>query len=295
MNKSNYIILLFILFAFNLQGQNDSTYSYIERDLLGLENLKEWKDTSGIKVISASRSAKNIEDLPITIYVITHEEIQRNHYTSLADILKYLPGIRVSQPGSGEAGEIFQFRGLIGNYYTKILVNNLPIKPTVVNGMPLGAQLPIRQAERIEIIYGPAAAIYGADAVTGVINIITKESDKGTFVRGDIYLGNDYNYTNFMVGGKAGKNKNIMQYSFYGSKSEFNSMNIKNTGDNTFNPLHYLDQKGQTITLNGNDYKPLDINEDVLAQIIGQIHSGHIKHFLQWRIYLLQVIKLDLK
>ncbi len=268
MNKSNYIILLFlfVLFAFNIKGQNDSTYSYIERDLLGLENLKEWKDTSGIKVISASRSAKNIEDLPITIYVITHEEIQRNHYTSLADILKYLPGIRVSQPGSGETGEIFQFRGLIGNYYTKILVNNLPIKPTVVNGMPLGAQLPIRQAERIEIIYGPAAAIYGADAVTGVINIITKESDKGTFVRGDIYLGSDYNYINFMVGGKAGKNKNIMQYSFYGSKSEFNSMNIKNTGDNTFNPLHYLDKKGQTITLNGNDYKPLDINEDVLTQ-----------------------------
>lgn len=266
MNKSNCIILLFVLFAFNLQGQNDSTYSYIERDLLGLENLKEWKDTSGIKVISASRSAKNIEDLPITIYVITHEEIQRNHYTTLADILKYLPGIRVSQPGSGEAGEIFQFRGLIGNYYTKVLINNLPIKPSVVNGMPLGAQLPIRQAERIEIIYGPAAAIYGADAVTGVINIITKDSDKGTFVRGDIHLGSDYNYTNFMVGGKAGKNKNIMQYSFYGSKSEFNSMNIKNTGDNTYNPLYYLDKKVQTITLNGNDYIPSTITDDILTQ-----------------------------
>ena len=56
------LLFLFVLFVFNLQGQNDSTYSYIERDLLGLENLKEWKDTSGIKVISASRSAKNIED-----------------------------------------------------------------------------------------------------------------------------------------------------------------------------------------------------------------------------------------
>ncbi|MCK5168532.1 MAG: TonB-dependent receptor plug domain-containing protein, partial [Bacteroidales bacterium] len=221
MNKSSYIIFLslFTLLVLNTIGQNDTTYSFLKRDLLGLENIRELEDTSGIKVISASRSAKNIEDLPITIYVITHEEIQRNHYTTLADILKYLPGIRVSQPGSGETGEIFQFRGLIGNYYTKILVNNLPIKPTVVNGMPLGAQLPIRQAERIEIIYGPAAAIYGADAVTGVINIITKESDKGTFVRGDILLGSDYNYINFMVGGKAGKNKNIMQYSFYGSKS----------------------------------------------------------------------------
>ena len=256
--------LFFMLIGINALGQTDTLPTIIKRDLLDLNNIKEWKDTSGIKVISASRSAKNIDDLPVIIYVISHEEIQRNHFTTLADILKYLPGIRVSQPGSGEAGEIFQFRGLIGNYYTKILINNLPVKPTVVNGMPLGAQLPIRQAERIEIIYGPAAAVYGADAVTGVINIITKEAEKGTFVRSDISLGEyEYNYINFTVGGKALKNKNILHYSFYGSKSEFNNMNIKQYKD-VYNPLYYLQKTGNAITLNGIEYQPIDITEELL-------------------------------
>ena len=98
-----------------------------------------------------------------------------------------------------------------------ILINGLPIKPSAVIGMPILAQLPIRQAERIEIIYGPAAAVYGADAVSGVINIITREAEKGTFVLGDVSLGQqEFQNTDFIIGGKTGKNKNIMQYSFYG-------------------------------------------------------------------------------
>ena len=44
-----------------------------------------------------------------------------------------------------------------------------PVRPSVVGAMPIGSQLPIRQAERIEVIYGPAATIYGADAASGVI------------------------------------------------------------------------------------------------------------------------------
>ena len=98
-----------------------------------------------------------------------------------------------------------------------ILIIGLPVKPSTVIGMPISSQLPVRQAERIEVIYGPAAAVYGADAVSGVINIITREADKGTFVMGDISLGQSgYRSGNFMVGGKAGKNRNILQYSFYG-------------------------------------------------------------------------------
>lgn len=264
MLKKAFILLFFsILIGSNLKAQNDSLYHFIKADVLDVENLVNWQDSVSIQVVSASRSAKNIEDIPVPIYVITHEEIQRNHYTSLTDILKHLPGIRVSQPGSGDIGEIFQFRGLIGNYYTKILVNNIPVKPSVVTGMPIAAQLPIRQAERIEIIYGPAAAMYGADAVTGVINIITKDADKGTFVRGDISMGEyEYNYINFMIGGKAGKNKNIMQYSFYGSKSEFNNMNINATND-VYNPLYYLQKKNKPLLINGTEFQPLDINQDV--------------------------------
>jgi hemoglobin/transferrin/lactoferrin receptor protein len=265
--KQFSVFIVLILLSGRLIGQTpDSTFTP-QRDLLGTDHILNFKDNAGMKVVSASRTMKNVEDLPITIHVITHEEIIKNQYKSLGDVLQTMPGMRVSQPGSGELGEIFQVRGLIGNSYTKILVNGISIKPSVVTGMPIGNQLPIRQAERIEVIYGPAAAVYGADAASGVINIITKKADKGTFVRGDINLGQkQYNYINFMIGGKAGKNENILQYSFYGNKTEFPSMNIVGKYDNAYNPLQYLQQQGKTFTFNGNTYDPLELNEELLKE-----------------------------
>jgi len=232
---------------------------------LDTEDLAFSRDTTEMNVISASRSSKRIGELPITIHVVTREEILINHYNSLIDIIKSLPGIRTSQPGSGELGESFELRGLVGNLYTMILVNGLPVKPSAVTGMPVSAQLPVRQAERIEIIYGPAAAVYGADAVSGVINIITREADKGTFVTGDISLGQlDYRSGNFMVGGKTGKNKNIMQYSFYGGLSDVSDLNIKKRYEEIYNPLQYLQKPGRYFNIGGVNYEPLKVTEQVL-------------------------------
>jgi outer membrane receptor protein involved in Fe transport len=131
--------------------------------------------------------------------------------------------------------------------------------------MPVSAQLPVHQAERIEVIYGPAAAVYGADAVSGVINIITREADKGTFAMGDISLGQfDYRSGNFMVGGKTGKNKNIMQYSFYGGLSEVGDLNIKKRYEDVYNPLQHLQETGKTFRIGGTEYEPLEITENLL-------------------------------
>jgi len=232
---------------------------------LEAEDLYLPADTVEMSVISASRSSKKIGELPITIHVITREEIIRNHYYTLIDAIKTLPGVRVSQPGSGELGESFQLRGLTGNLYTMILINGLPVKPSAVVGMPILAQLPVRQAERIEIIYGPAAAIYGADAVSGVINIITREAEKGTFVLGDISIGQEnFRNTDFMVGGKAGKDKNILQYSFYGGLNEISDLNIKEKYEQIYNPMNYLHEKGYKYLLGSQYFDPADITEQVL-------------------------------
>jgi len=215
---------------------------------LGTGDLSIREDTIEMSVISASRSSKRIGELPITIHII-----------------KSLPGMRVSQPGSGELGESFQLRGLTGNLYTMILINGLPVKPSTVIGMPISSQLPVRQAERIEVIYGPAAAVYGADAVSGVINIITREADKGTFVMGDISLGQSgYRSGNFMVGGKAGKNRNILQYSFYGGLSELSDMNIRKGYEDAYNPLHWLQTPDRKFTIGYETYDPIQLNETIL-------------------------------
>jgi len=260
------ILIIPILYAVPVFGQQDTSLIHILKpSILGADNIKKSIDTSEFRVQSASRSFKYISDLPMSIYVITHDDILRKGFTTLTDVLKSLPGVRVSQPGSGELGETFQFRGLLGNLYTKILINSIPIKPSGVAGLPIGSQLPIRQAERIEVIYGPAAAVYGADAVTGVINIILKEGDKGTFVRGDIFGGdNGYNNFNFTLGGKAGKNRNILNFCFYGSKTEVRDYNIVSGYAEIYNPLGNLQQSGIKIDLGNGPLYPLQINETIL-------------------------------
>ena len=241
---------------------------------LGPADLALSSGTGDMSVMSASRSSKLISELPITIHVVTREEIERNHFTSLADVLKSLPGMRVSQPGTGELGETFQLRGLTGNMYTMILINGMPVKPSGVKGMPILSQLPVRQAERIEIIYGPAAAVYGADAVSGVINIITREADKGTFALADISLGeNRYRNSNFMVGGKAGRNKNILQYNFYGSLTSQQDFNLRDGYEEVYNPLHYLQERGYRYNIGGTEYEPLEITEEVLGGSVTDINS----------------------
>jgi hemoglobin/transferrin/lactoferrin receptor protein len=264
--RARITILVFFIAGFvSLSGQQTGDENQRRIQKLDASDLAFKEDTLEMNVISASRSSKRIGELPITIYVVTRENIIRNHYNSLIDIIKSLPGMLVSQPGTGELGESFKLRGLIGNLYTMILVNGLPIKPSATVGMPIGSQLPIRQAERIEIIYGPAAAVYGADAVSGVINIITKEVEKGTFVMGDIGLGLlEYRNGNFMVGGKTGKNKNVLQYSFYGGLSEVSDLNVEKGYDKIYNPLQYLEEAKKTFNIGGTIYDPSDITEAVL-------------------------------
>jgi outer membrane receptor for ferrienterochelin and colicin len=265
MKERIIISVLFITGFISICGQEPATSDQHRIQKLDAADLAFKEDTLEMNVISASRSSKRIGELPITIYVVTRDEIIRNHYNSLIDIIKSLPGMLVSQPGTGELGESFKLRGLIGNLYTMILVNGLPVKPSAVVGMPIGGQLPIRQAERIEIIYGPAAAVYGADAVSGVINIITREADKGTFVMGDIGLGLlEYRNGNFMVGGKTGKNKNVLQYSFYGGLSEVSDLNVEKGYDKIYNPLQYLQEAGKTYNIGGTISSPVDITENDL-------------------------------
>jgi outer membrane receptor for ferrienterochelin and colicin len=269
MKKAFLITALMVLFLLVLPAQETSSPPpWLRPNVLEAENLIFTEDTTRLRVVSASRSNKFIDDLPVTIHVITRDEILRNHYHTLSDVLKTLPGIRVSSPGSGELGDTYQVRGLIGNFYTLVLINGLPVKPSVVTGMPLGAQLPIRQAERIEVIYGPGAAIYGADAASGVINIITRQAEEGTFVSGDISLGQkDFNYINFMIGGKAGKNRNILKYSFYGSKTEISDLNLSEGFEEAYNPLNFYQNRGRSITIGANTYRPLDITPALLNSI----------------------------
>jgi len=239
MAKKLHLFLFFLTFWTTLFAQQDSLF--LSTDALWVDDLKSDEDAFlNQKVVSASRSLQDLKDLPFTIYVITKEEIQAKGYNTLVDALKWIPGIRVSQPGSGLEGETFMMRGLQGNTYAKILVNDIPMKPYATRGMPIGAQLPIREAERIEVIFGPAAAVYGADASAGVINIVTKQSDRPLYTQAEISLGSDaFSSLHVMFGGKLGQGEKILKYSVFGSNTSFNNRQIFGDREFLFNPLRY--------------------------------------------------------
>jgi len=173
MSKSRlFLSMVFILFS--------TAISFVYAQEVEKLFKMDIEDLMDIKIVVASRSERSIKDLPSTVHIITRDEILNNSYSSLVDALKDIPGVKVSQPGTGTHGEKYLMRGLWGNNYAKILVNGIPIRPSAVDGMPIGEQINIKNIERIEVVYGPASALYGADALAGIINIVTYNPDETT-------------------------------------------------------------------------------------------------------------------
>ena len=194
--------LLTLLSCLTLYGQSEQSHqvdtSALRLDILSLDDLNPTKSNFDSEIISGFKIPVNNNDLPATVFIITQDEILLNGYNTLVDAIASLPGIRVSQPGSGEDGETFMMQGLYGNTYTKILINDVPVKPFVLKAMPLGAQLPIKNVDRIEVLLGPAASLHGTDATAGIINIITKKNLKPQHVQANYSIGNGV-YQNISV------------------------------------------------------------------------------------------------
>jgi outer membrane cobalamin receptor len=112
--------------------------------------------------------------------VITREQIERAHYTSLVDVLRHVPGIHVEQPGSRGGRASIYTRGLDPNQ-TLILLDGVRLNdPTNNRGGSFDlSTLDPAGVERIEIVRGPTSAVHGSDAIAGVVNIITRSGADG--------------------------------------------------------------------------------------------------------------------
>ena len=117
--------------------------------------------------------------------IITSEEIEKFQYRDVTDALKTVPGLHVVQSGArGSLTSIFT-RGANSNQ-TLVMINGLPVNdPATANGAANLASIPLDNVARIEIVRGPQSALYGSQAIGGVVNIITKtgEGDPSSTVR----------------------------------------------------------------------------------------------------------------
>jgi outer membrane cobalamin receptor len=200
--------------------------------MLGAEDIDTaYKPVPDKIVLGANRVAENSDEIAIKTYIITREQIQKNGWSTLLDILRTVPGFQISEPANALLGEAFLMRGMMGNLYTKILINGVPILPSAAPGQPLGGNLPIKQAERIEIVLGPATTVYGNDALAGVINIVIAEVERPVEARASIALGTpNLDEFHLLLGGKVGGSRNVLQYQIFGSSRQMKDRNL-NFGD----------------------------------------------------------------
>jgi vitamin B12 transporter len=136
-------------------------------------------------VVTASALSEDAESTPASVTVVTREEIEERGARDVADVLREVPGLTVARIGSsGHQTSLFT-RG--GNpAHTLVLWNGIEINTPVFGGYDWG-QFSTAGIEQIEIVRGPYSALYGSDAMAGVVNILTVPATSG--VRASIEAG----------------------------------------------------------------------------------------------------------
>lgn len=176
---------------------------------LGLEDLMN------TKVMTASKSKERAFDVPAALTVITNEDIRRSGQTNVMEVLRMVPGMQVSRINSSSWA--ISARGFADEYANKMLVmiDGRSIYTPTFSGVYWDlVNQPLEDIDRIEVIRGPGATVWGANAVNGVINIVTKEAKytQGAYVSAG--LGDHERvFGEGRTGGKFGKDGH---YRFYG-------------------------------------------------------------------------------
>lgn len=141
-------------------------------------------DQSSISIATGSQQA--LSRAPAVASVITAQDIEAMGATDLDQVLASVPGLHVSV-ASLAYNPIYSFRGISTTYNSQVLmlINGIPITNVFLGNRSLvWGGMPLENVARIEVIRGPGSALYGADAYSGVINIITK---KAADIRGTEY------------------------------------------------------------------------------------------------------------
>lgn len=145
-----------------------------EQDVTDLD-LMSLLDTP---VTTAAKRPQALRQAPATVYVVTEADIRTRGYQDLMDALKDLPGFYSSAVHSENGNNRFNVRGVAGNEKIALLLNGRRISFAARSqkDFQYTANFPLANVKRIEVAYGPSSALYGADAVSATINVVTREA-----------------------------------------------------------------------------------------------------------------------
>ncbi len=154
-----------------------------------------------VQVSTATKTAESMEEAPAVITVVTRDDIHRWGYRNIGEVLSHCVGffsvddhIQPNVAVRGMTGGLGAESGAL-----KVMIDGRSASFRTTSGNWLGAELvPLESIRQIEIIRGPASALYGADAFFGVVNIITEGPDETRPIRGRVFGG----YTGSNAGGQ---------------------------------------------------------------------------------------------
>jgi iron complex outermembrane receptor protein len=143
------------------------------------------QDLANVEVTSVSKAPEELQRAAASIYVITHEQIVRSGATRLMDALRLAPNLLITQTSA--TNYVISARGFGGNPQAQnfsnkllMLIDGRSVYTPLYSGIYSDAQdVMLEDVDRIEVISGPGATLWGANAMNGVINVITRPSSPG--------------------------------------------------------------------------------------------------------------------
>ncbi len=208
----NTLLLVLLLLTFPaLQALAETADLPEDLTELSLEDLME------IEVTSVSKKPQKLANSASAVYVITREDIRRSGVTSIPEALRMAPGVSVTHLNNNIWG--ISIRGFNSQFANKLLVliDGRSIYTPLFSGVHWDEQdTMLEDIERIEVIRGPGATLWGANAVNGVINIITRNSADTQGCLAAMGTGSQERaFGDFRYGGQLGDKINYRMYGKY--------------------------------------------------------------------------------
>ena len=145
-------------------------------------------------VVSATRAATPIEQLGDAVSVIDAEAIELQQLTTLDDVLERAPGVAITRSGGVGQNTQIRMRGFTTKHVL-VMIDGVKVNnPSEADNQFGIDHLFLDNVERVEVLRGPQSGVYGADAVAGVINVVTKSPSGPTQIRGSVMGGSNDTY-----------------------------------------------------------------------------------------------------
>ena len=264
-NKGIYLIILvcrILLPASTGAAENAEVAATAQRDLttLSLDEL------SNLEVVSVSKKPERRFQAPAAVYVITQEDIRRSGVTSIAEALRLAPGVDVARINSNQWS--IGIRGF-GNRLSRsvlVLIDGRAVYNPLFRGTYWELQNSVLgDIDRIEVVRGPGGTLWGANAVNGVINIITKSSTETQGGRVSAGAGSEERgFGSVRYGGKSGDR---FAYRVYGKYFDRDASFHSNGND--FDPWH-MGQGGFRSDWNASSRDVVTVQGDAYRGRAGQ-------------------------